>query len=67
MLEFLTNPKDETVGNTSAEQRRDIQRQPINDCDGIWKAEVNAKLDSMGSHLRTFRSIVIGVLLMQRY
>jgi len=40
-------------------------RQPINDCDGIWKAEVNAKLDSMGSQLRTFQSIVIGVLLMQ--
>ena len=65
MLEFLTNLKDETVGNTSAEQRRDILRQPINDCDGIWKSEVNAKLDSMRSQLRTFQSIVIGVLFMQ--
>jgi hypothetical protein len=65
LMEWLTNSTDEGIETLGMHPGREIGRQQAMEGNVSWKVEVDTKISSMGVELKIFKSIVVGLFVMQ--
>jgi hypothetical protein len=64
-MEWLINSTDEGIETLGLHPGREIERQQTMEGNVSWKSEVDTKISCMGVELKIFKSIVVGLFVMQ--
>jgi hypothetical protein len=64
-MEWLINSTDERIETLGLHPGREIERQQTMEGNVSWKAEADTKISCMGVELKIFKSIVVGLFVMQ--
>ncbi|KAK2412394.1 hypothetical protein QL285_047592 [Trifolium repens] len=65
LMEWLINSTDEGIETLGLHPGREIERQQTMEGNVSWKSEVDTKISCMGVELKIFKSIVVGLFVMQ--